>query len=278
MEIMITGATGMLGQSLVRVFETEHRVHALSSSDLDITQRKAVEQQVKGINPDVILHAAAFTRVDDAEREQELAHRVNVLGTGNVAGAALKVGARVVYYSSDYVFDGNSGQPYREWDPTSPINEYGRSKLVGENVLRHLNPRHLIIRTSWLFGPGGKNFVNRIIELAGERKELSIVDDQRGCPTYTPDLAFATLNLVQRGALGTYHVTNSNECSWLEFAREIVRRSGRQVDLKPTDSAAFGAPAPRPAYSVLANYMLSLEGVPMLRSWQQALGDYLAKS
>lgn len=278
MEIMITGATGMLGQSLVQKFQSEHSVHPLSSGDLDITRRRTVEEKVSSISPDVILHAAAYTRVDEAEREQDSAHRVNVLGTGNIAAAAYKVGARVVYYSSDYVFDGGRGRPYREWDPTSPVNEYGRSKLAGENLLRDLNPLHLVIRTSWLFGPGGKNFVDRIVELARERSELKIVDDQRGCPTFTPDLASATLELVERGALGTYHVTNSNECSWFEFAREIVKKSGLQVELGPTDSTAFGAPAPRPAYSVLENYMLELEGMPRLRSWDDALSEYLSAS
>ncbi|HLV00102.1 MAG TPA: dTDP-4-dehydrorhamnose reductase [Acidobacteriota bacterium] len=278
MEIMITGATGMLGQALARSFQAEHHVHALSSRDLDITQRSAVEATVKRIQPDVILHAAAYTRVDDAERDQESAYKVNALGTANIAAAGFRIGARVVYYSSDYVFNGSQRRPYREWDPPAPINEYGRSKLAGENLLRDLHPRHLIIRTSWLFGPGGKNFVNRIIQLAGERDELKIVDDQRGCPTYTPDLAAATLELVKRGSLGTYHVTNSNDCSWFEFAGEIVTKAGLNVHLDPTDSKTFAAPAPRPAFSVLDNYMLRLEGLLQLRSWQEALSDYLSAS
>src|SRR5690606_25630881 len=193
MEIMITGATGMLGQALARSFQAEHHVHALSSRDLDVPHRSAVEATVKRVRPVVILHAAPYTRVDDAERDQESAYKVNALGTANIAAAGFRIGARVVYYSSDYVFNGSQRRPYREWDPPAPINEYGRSKLAGENLLRDLHPRHLIIRTSWLFGPGGKNFVNRIIQLAGERDELKIVDDQRGCPTYTPDLAAATL-------------------------------------------------------------------------------------
>lgn len=278
MEIMITGAAGMLGQSLARSFQAAHNIHPLSSGDLDITRRTAVEETVRNIKPDVILHAAAYTRVDEAERDQESAYRVNVLGTANIAAAAFRFGARVVYYSSDYVFDGSQGRPYREWDPTSPINEYGRSKLAGENLLRDLHPRHLIIRTSWLFGPGGKNFVDRIIQLAGDRDELKIVDDQRGCPTYTPDLAAATLELVKRGSLGIYHITNSNHCSWFEFAGEIVKKAGLDVRLSPVDSGTFAAPAPRPTFSVLENYMLRLEGLPQLRGWQEALSDYLLAS
>ncbi|MGH9340468.1 MAG: dTDP-4-dehydrorhamnose reductase [Acidobacteriota bacterium] len=277
MRIAITGASGMLGHALRQAFETRHEVHALGRQDLDVTSIAQTRQVVGELKPDWILHAAAFTRVDDAESESVEAHRVNALGTRNLAAAACRQGSSICYYSSDYVFDGRQNRPYRERDPVNPLSEYGRSKLAGELFARELCPRHLIVRTSWLFGPNGSHFVDKIQQRAQATGRLSVLDDQRGCPTYTPDLAELTLVLVENGSLGTYHVTNSGDCTWYEFAREIISLRNLNVPISRMSSVELKVPAPRPAYSVLDNHLLKVEGISLLRPWQSALEQFLKK-
>jgi dTDP-4-dehydrorhamnose reductase len=183
----------------------------------------------------------------------------------------------LAYYSTDYVFDGVQQQSYREWDQTNPLNVYGASKLAGEFFLRALCPRHLIVRTSWLFGEGGSHFVGKIMAAAREKEFLKVVNDQRGSPTLTTDLAYMTLCLVEAENIGTYHVTNSGHCSWDEFAREIIALCHLETEVRPITSADLGAPARRPSHSVLENYLLKLEGMPLLRTWQSALAAFLGK-
>ena len=274
MKIAITGAAGMLGQALARTL-SRHSLTLLSSRDLDVTSLENVRRVVAELKPEWIIHAAAYTQVDQAESESFRAYRVNALGTRNMALAAHESGSGLAYYSTDYVFDGTREQPYREWDPTGPINVYGASKLAGEFFLRSLCPRHLIMRTSWLFGAGGSHFVGKIVAAAKEKEFLKVVSDQRGSPTFTTDLAYMTLCLVEAEKVGTYHVTNSGQCSWEEFAREIVVLSGLKSEVRPISSADLAAPARRPHNSVLENYLLQLEEIPLLRSWQSALGAFL---
>ncbi len=264
----------MLGQALCKAF-AKHSVYPLSSRQPDVTSLDAVRQTVSDLKPDWILHAAAFTQVDKAESNPFEAYRVNALGTRNMAAAAVENGSRLVYYSTDYVFDGTQKRPYREWDPANPLNEYGRSKLAGEFFVRSLCPLHLIVRTSWLFGSKGSHFVQKILQLAQEKEHLDVVSDQQGSPTFTTDLAYMTLCLVEGEKKGTYHVTNSGSCSWHELACEIVSLSGLSLHVNPIESSAFSAPTLRPANSVLENYLLELEGIPLLRSWQSALAGFL---
>jgi dTDP-4-dehydrorhamnose reductase len=274
MKIAITGATGMLGQALCKAF-AKHSVYPLSSRQPDVASLDDVRQKVSDLKPDWILHTAAFTRVDEAESNPFEAYRVNALGARNLAAAAVENGSRLVFYSTDYVFDGAQKRPYREWDPPNPLNEYGRSKLAGEFFVRSICPPHLVVRTSWLFGSKGPHFVQRILQLAQERERLEVVSDQLGSPTFTSDLAYMTLVLVEGGKKGTYHVTNSGNCSWHELACEIVSLSGLSLQVHPIDSSAYPTLARRPANSVLENYLLELEGIPLLRSWKSALAAFL---
>jgi len=222
----------MLGQALCRAL-AKHHVSALSSQDLDITSLSAARRVFSDLDPDWIVHTAAFTDVGAAESNYLEAHRVNALGTRNISVAAAENNSRLIYFSTDYVFDGALKRPYREWDPTAPLNQYGYSKLAGECFVRSLCPAHLIIRTSWLFGPGGLNFVGNILARAKEKGELQVVNDQRGSPTFTIDLAYMTLCLLEGDKRGIYHVTNSGDCSWYEFSREIISQSGINVEISP---------------------------------------------
>ena len=277
MKIAITGATGMLGQALCKAF-AKHAVYPLSSRQPDVTSLDTVRKLVSDLKPDWILHTAAFTRVDEAESNPLEAYRVNALGARNMAVAAFENGSGLVYYSTDYVFDGTQNRPYREWDPVNPLNEYGRSKLAGEFFVRSLCPLHLIVRTSWLFGSGGSHFVQKILQLAQRKERLDVVIDQRGSPTFSTDLAYMTLCLVEAGKRGTYHVTNSGNCSWHELAAEIVSLSGLSLEVSPIETSSDSTPTRRPAYSVLENFCLELEGIPLLRSWQSALAAFLDRT
>jgi len=274
MKIAITGAKGMLGQALCQTF-AKHTLYPLSSRKLDVTSLDAVRHLVSDLKPDWILHTAGLTDVEKAEVKPLEAYRVNALGARNMAVAAFENGSGLVYYSTDYVFDGTQDRPYREWDPVNPLNEYGRSKLAGESFVRSHCPLHLIVRTSWLFGSGGSHFVRKILDLAQRKERLDVVIDQRGSPTFSTDLAYMTLCLVEGGKMGTYHVTNSGSCSWHELAFEIVSLSGFSLEVNPIESSKDFTQTRRPAYSVLENYCLELEGISLLRTWQRALAAFL---
>lgn len=274
-KIMVTGAAGMLGRTLSGILADRFEVIPLSSGDLDVRSLYSVREMVQRARPQWVVHCAAYTAVDKAETETLEAFRTNAMGTRNMAVAARECGSCLLYFSTDYVFDGTSQRPYREWDPVHPLNEYGRSKLAGEQLIRALCSNHLIVRTSWLYGAGGANFVDKILSKAGAGEELQIVDDQRGSPTFTTDLSYLTLNLIERDLRGTYHVTNSEDATWFEFAREVVAQAGLEVEIVPVKSGQIGAAAQRPAFSVLDNFALKLEGIPLLRSWKRALSDHL---
>lgn len=277
MKVLITGGQGMLGRALQESFSSRHQVLALGKEKLDVTDLAAARRVVTEFEPSWILHAAAFTHVDAAESETLEAYRVNALGSRNLAAVALDRGASIAYFSTDYVFDGRGDRPYREWDSTNPINHYGKSKLAGEDFVRRLCPRHLVVRTSWLFGPGGANFIGKILSLAKQRGSLNVVNDQRGSPTYTADLAETTMQLVESGARGIYHCTNGEHCSWHELAREVLRQADLRTPVHPTTSSEFRSAAPRPAFSALDNFCLKLEGRRPLRPWPEAVAAYLAE-
>ena len=252
----------MLGQDIVRA--AGGAAVALTHADLDVTDGAAVHGALAGAT---VINCAAYTDVDGAEGDPVAAHAVNVQGACSVAEAA----ERVLYVSTDYVFDGAKVEPYVESDVPAPLQEYGRSKLAGERATADANPNHLVVRSSWLFGAAGKNFVETILGLADERDELRVVDDQVGCPTFTGHLAEALLTLAPGGERGVLHAAGAGSCSWFEFAQEILHRAGVDCRVEPCTTDEFPRPAQRPPYSVLA----SERGSPALPAWQDGLDAYL---
>lgn len=275
MKLLVTGATGMLGRAVTRAAEeTMHEVVALARSDLDVTDRDAVGERIRAEAPDAIVNCAAWTDVDGAEAEEEAATRVNGLGAGNVAAAATDVRARVLHVSTDYVFDGGKPDPYLERDATAPRSAYGRSKLAGELAVARAGPEHLVVRTAWLFGAGGRNFVETILSLADERDELRVVEDQVGCPTWTGHLAPALVSLAGSDAGGLVHVAGEGPCSWYEFAVAITGAAGLEARVEPCPTSEFPRPAPRPANSALRS---ERDDAPRLPHWREGLAAYLSE-
>jgi dTDP-4-dehydrorhamnose reductase len=273
MKLVVCGAGGMLGQDLLKAAAAaEHEVVALRHPELDVTDADAVREAVGASAPDAVVNCAAYTQVDGAEEHSELATRVNGEGAGNVAEAARLAGASVLYVSSDYVFDGSKGEPYVESDSPAPLSAYGRSKLAGEVATAEMNPRHLIVRSSWLFGSHGGNFVETMLRLGRERGRLRIVQDQVGCPTWTGHLAEALVQVVAADEHGIHHLAGGGECSWFEFAREIFRQAGIDCEVQPITTDEYPLPAARPAYSVLR----STRGAA-LPHWQEGLERYLGE-
>jgi dTDP-4-dehydrorhamnose reductase len=273
MKALIIGATGLLGKALTREWSGDEVV-GLGSRDVDIRDVDKVREVIENHRPDWIVLAAAYTNVDDCERHPELAFAVNRDGAVNVAKTARRVDAKLLFLSSDYVFDGRKTSPYKAEDERNPQSVYGRSKAEAEVRLLEVLPECCIARTSWLFGTGGKCFPDTILKLAATRPALDVVSDQRGSPTYSVDLSRAIVTLCRSQASGIVHVTNAGECSWFEFAREIVKGGGLATDVRPVSSQQMARPAPRPAYSVLSAESLQPYGVTM-PTWQDALQRYL---
>lgn len=287
MRILVTGGQGQLGHAvqdtgLQRGFEIITPGH----EELDVTDLGGIKRALDQYTPQVVIHAAAYTNVDGCETNPDLAFAVNALGTRNVAVATAAQEIPLMYISTDFVFDGTRLRdkgPYTEFDPVNPVSVYGRSKWAGEEFVRVMNPRHFIVRGAWLFGHRGKNFVTTVLNLARTRPELTIVDDQVGSPTYVMDLADQLLSLVSSDYYGLYHITNEGECSWFVFAREILSEAARYepalstVRFTPITTAQLGRPAPRPAYSALKNYCLELTLQRRMRSWKDALHDYMQR-
>lgn len=233
MRVLVTGAGGMLGSDLVKALKAAgHRVWAMPRAELDITGTQAVAERIRLLLPDVVANCAASTAVDDCETQSDMAFRVNALGPRNLAVACQEAGAALLQISTDMVFDGTSSRPYREWDRPAPINVYGASKLAGEEMVRFACPRHWIVRTQWLYEANGASFVRTIRRLAGEKKDLAVIYDQIGSPTYTADLAEALVTLLGAPTYGTYHITNSGSCSWHDFARLILANLGLTPELR----------------------------------------------
>ena len=276
MKVLVTGANGMLAQEVVPALAaSRHEVRPLPA--LDITRIDDVRAEVQRFRPECVVHLAAFTNVDACEANVERAMQVNGEGAGNVATAAAEVGAAILAMSSDYVFPGGDATPRKEDDAVGPLSVYGKSKLAGERAVRAANPSHLIVRTAWLYGQGGKNFVDTILTRARAGEPLSVVDDQRGSPTWTRDLAGTLVELLAKQATGTVHATNSGSCTWFEFAIAICQVAGIQASVSRLSSKELGRPAKRPSYSVLDTQRLeSLLGHGM-PAWQAALERYLAQ-
>jgi len=265
----------MLGRDVAEVFGARgHELVLLAREDLDITDGPRVDAAVARSAPDVIVNCAAWTDVDGAEAHEREAMEVNDTGAGLLAVAAGTVGARIVYPSTDYVFDGNKGAPYAESDMPHPLSAYGRTKLAGETSVAVANSRHLIVRTSWLFGLGGGNFIETMLRLSAEQPEVLVVSDQVGAPTYTRHLAQAIALMSESDANGIHHVTSGGSCSWFEFAQEIFDQAGAGTRVMAARTQMLGRPAPRPAYSVLA---AESPETPRLPDWRTALAEYLAE-
>ena len=275
MKVLIIGSEGMLGHDLVDTLSINNEVSSTTIDTLDITDITKTIQTVNEINPDVLVHAAAYTNVDGSESNSDLAYKVNALGTRNVAVACQEAGCAMVYICTDYVFDGKKGSSYYEYDQTNPLSVYGKTKLAGELYIRDTLNKFYITRTSWLYGFHGPNFVTTMLNLAKTNDNISVVNDQIGSPTYTVDLANAITQLINKPVYGIYHITNSEHCSWYEFAKQIFDNAGVNIDLNPVTTEEFSRPATRPKYSVLENYNWKMEGFPKMRSYKQALRDYM---
>ncbi|WP_152395456.1 dTDP-4-dehydrorhamnose reductase [Paenibacillus guangzhouensis] len=276
MKILVTGANGQLGQDVVLVGQQKgHQMLGYTRQELDITNQAQCESVILREKPDAIIHCAAYTAVDAAETDEDGAYLVNAVGTRNVSVAAEKVGAKVCYISTDYVFDGQSSDAYREYDNTNPQTVYGKSKRAGEQLTQGLSSRFFIVRTSWVYGAHGNNFVKTMLKLGAEKPSLQVVHDQVGSPTYTVDLAKFLLDLVATEKYGIYHASNSGSCSWFEFAQAIFEEAGLSPELLPCTTEQFPRPAPRPKNSVMAHLSIRTNGLQDLRPWREALREYI---
>ena len=275
MKILILGYKGMLGDELVKVFKKNNELTLWGRDEIDIADQKSVESKIGDLKPEVVINAAAYTAVDLAEKEgKEIAYQVNGEAVGFLAEACKKNNSVLIHYSTDYVFNGRNKNGYQEDEKRDPLNEYGQSKARGEELLQKINPKFYLIRLSWLFGINGKNFVETMLRLAKENKELRVVDDQYGKPTYAKDLAQRTRELLEsKRPFGIYHLTNEGVCTWYEFAVKIFELAGIEAKVVPVVSSEFPTPAKRPAYSALVNTKL-----PLSRSWQDALEEYLEET
>lgn len=279
MRVIIFGTTGLLGKALMREWRTsewaDDEVTGLGSKDADIRELEQVSDGVQRTRPDWIVLSAAYTDVDGCETNRDLAFDVNCRGAVNVANAAKQYGSRLLFLSTDYVFDGAKATPYETDDARAPRSVYGRSKADAEVQISQVLPECCVLRTSWLFGAGGKCFPDTILKLASSRPEIDVVNDQRGSPTYAVDLSRTIIRLCRIGATGIVHATNAGDCSWFDFAREIVDRAGLNTVVRPTTSDKFPRPAERPKYSVLSPASLHRLGLTM-PAWQDALRRFLA--
>ncbi|MFB7637350.1 dTDP-4-dehydrorhamnose reductase [Peribacillus butanolivorans] len=276
MKIVITGAGGQLGKELIQLFKEEgYMVFPYTKQQLDITNRTKIKEMIERIQPDYLINTAAFTQVDLCETDKDKAYLINGIGPYYLACEAKEKKVKFFHISTDYVFDGEKNEPYEEEDSPDPQTIYGKSKQFGEALALTANENSTIIRTSWLYGHDGKNFVNTIKKLARHSQEMRVVHDQYGCPTYTKDLGIAIKNLLTKPH-GIYHVTNSGSCSWFEFATEIVTFLNSQTVVIPVSTEEYGLKTPRPMYSVLSQKKLNSNGI-FLRNWKEGLHEYLKK-
>ncbi len=276
MKILVTGVNGQLGYDICRILSDRQTEYCgVDIEDFDITDAVATDAYITACAPDAIIHCSAFTAVDRAEDEPELCQRVNADGTANVARAARRVGAKMMYISTDYVFPGNGEQFYCPDDATGPLSVYGKTKLMGERAVQELLTEYFIVRISWVFGKNGKNFVKTMLRLADEKTDLNVVCDQIGSPTYTYDLARLLCDMIVTDRYGIYHATNEGTCSWAEFAEEIMRQGGKTTKIHPIPTSDYPTRAVRPLNSRMSKDKLTENGFQRLPHWKDALTRYL---
>lgn len=278
MKVLITGSNGQLGLELSKQLDgnSKYEVIKTDRDELNILDLNSVKEVVLSENPDVVINCAAHTAVDLCETDIENAYKINSLGPRNLAIACEKIGSKFVQVSTDYVFDGSGNRPYREDDMTCPNSIYGTSKLMGEQFTKEFCSKYFIVRTAWLYGDGN-NFVKTMLKLAETNNELNVVDDQVGSPTSTVDLARAIIELMNTEYYGTYHGTCEGKCSWYDFAKKIFELKNIDIKVNPVTSEEFKRPAPRPAYSVLDNFMFKLVELNSFRNWEESLKEYIDK-
>lgn len=276
MKILITGSDGLIGTNIIPYLSARHEVIPAVEREWDILDRALGEKIVAELRPDVLVNLAAITNVDGCEDTPELAYRVNADGPAVLADVCRERGVKLLHFSTDYVFDGNKTSPYTEEDPTNPLSVYGKSKLLGEQMIRRLLPSALILRTEWIYGRGGEHFISKVCRIAQDKGRVEVVDDQRGTPTYAVDLAKPIEALITTGKSGIYHVTNSGSCTWFEFAKEVFSLLRMEVACVPVSSNKIQRKAKRPANSVLDCTRLQRDTGLVLRPWQEALRAYLA--
>jgi len=297
LRVLVVGAAGQLGSEVCNALQDKHEVFPATRHEADITDLSQVLTLVRRVEPEVIVNTAAYTDVDRCESNQEKAFLVNAIGARNVAIAAREAGAKLVHISTDYVFDGRKDGPYLEYDPPHPLNVYGWSKLVGEQMVREQNPRSFILRVAWLYSSRRKNFVKTMLKLAREREEIRVVSDQRGTPTFVGDVARQIKLLIETDCYGLYHCTSQGSCTRYEFAMAIFKCAGyeaktnpdgsihlipntqelRPITLRPVTSADFPTPAKRPANSVLENFMLKVQGLDIMPHWEESLAAQIQR-
>ena len=288
MKILITGSKGQLGNELLDIIKSgkaeigevseaikKSEVIALDVDELDITNLEQVKNKINDLKPDVIINCAAATNVDGCESNEDFAFKVNSIGPRNLAIASEEVGAKLVQVSTDYVFSGVGNKPLTEYDLTAPYSVYGKTKLLGENYVRELSSKYFIVRTAWLYGYVGHNFVYTMRRLGKEKECITVVNDQRGNPTHANDLAYHILKLIQTEEYGIYHCTGKGECTWYDFAKMIIELSGEKCEVKPCSSEEYKTPAKRPEYSSLDNMMLRCTVGDDMRDWKDAIKSFI---
>ncbi|WP_017210827.1 dTDP-4-dehydrorhamnose reductase [Clostridium beijerinckii] len=290
MKILITGSKGQLGNELLDIIKSgkaeigevseaikKSEVIALDIDELDITNLEQVKSKINDLKPDVIINCAAATNVDGCESNEDLAFKVNSIGPRNLAIASEEVGAKLVQVSTDYVFSGVGNKPLTEYDLTAPYSVYGKTKLLGENYVKEFSSKYFIVRTAWLYGYVGHNFVYTMRRLGKEKECITVVNDQRGNPTHANDLAYHILKLIQTEEYGVYHCTGKGECTWYDFAKMIIELSGEKCEVKPCTSEEYKTPAKRPEYSSLDNMMLRCTVGDEMRDWKDAIKSFISK-
>lgn len=283
MKVLVTGAAGQLGADVVELLHSQgHEVLGCDRNELDITDQAQCIQVIGQYQPETIIHCAAYTAVDAAETDIDGAYKVNAVGTRNIAVAAEKIGSKLIYISTDYVFDGTSSESYHEYDNTNPQSIYGKSKRAGEVLVQSLSTRYFIVRTSWVYGAHGNNFVKTMLRLGQEKPSLKVVHDQKGSPTYTVDLAKFLIQLMETEKYGIYHASNSESCTWFEFTQAIFEEAaelGVAIIAKPEPctTAEFPRPAHRPANSVMEHLSIRTNDLQDLRPWREGLRQFLAE-
>ncbi|MBQ7346748.1 MAG: dTDP-4-dehydrorhamnose reductase [Clostridia bacterium] len=278
MKILVTGVKGQLGYDICRILSDrgiEHR--GVDIEDFDITDAAAVNSYITDYRPDAVIHCSAYTAVDKAEDNAELCTRVNAEGPANIAAAAVGVGAKMMYISTDYVFPGTGECFYKPEDATGPLSVYGKTKLMGEQAVKQATDRHFIVRISWVFGKNGNNFVKTMLRLAETKTDLNVVADQIGSPTYTYDLSVLLCDMIVTEKYGTYHATNEGTCSWAEFAAEIMRQGGKTTAIHPIPTSEYPTRASRPLNSRMSKDKLVENGFSRLPDWKDALARYLVE-